>query len=126
MAGPGKRGDEPPRSPSPSERRRWPRLPRVTRLRGQVVTLSLQVRVRDVSLGGLAIETEFAFPIGALHHLRLTLTDGSSSAVAGRVVYSNPAPDRAGYYVTGFAFVDQSLTTGAGVAELIGRITAVE
>ena len=90
------------------------------------MTDGIEVRVRDVSLGGLAIETGFAFRIGALHHLRLTLTDGSSSAVAGRVVYSNPVPEREGTYVTGFMFVDQSLSSGDGLAELIGRITAVE
>jgi hypothetical protein len=107
------------------DRRRSPRVELLGRLHGHVVSLNLDVTVRDVSLGGLAIETEFSFPIGALHEFRLVLTDGTSSEVAARVVYSKPAPQRAGYYVTGFQFLDDSLTSGFPVAELIGRVTAI-
>jgi hypothetical protein len=107
------------------DRRRSPRLELLGRLHGHVVSLNLDVIVRDVSLGGLAIETEFSFPVGALHEFRLTLTDGSSSELAARVVYSKPAPQRAGYFVTGFQFLDDGSTAGFAVSELIGRITAI-
>ena len=108
------------------DRRRSPRLELLGRLHGHAVTLNVDVTVRDVSLGGLSIETEFAFPIGALHQFRLTLTDGSWSVVKARVVYSNPAPNRVGYFVTGFQFVDEPVGARPGVSELIGRITAVD
>ena len=45
------------------ERRRSPRVELVGRLHGHDVSLDVPVVVRELSLGGMAIETTFSFPI---------------------------------------------------------------
>jgi len=77
-----------------------------------------------MSLGGLSMETEVAFPVGSVHDFSLTLGDGASVMVKGEVVYSRPAspPDGSPLFVTGVRFVDEGEDT-ADPGEIISRVS---
>ena len=55
--------------------------------RGELVSADLPIVVREISLGGMSIETREAFEAGA-HDFVLTLGDGAGVLVLGRVAYS--------------------------------------
>jgi hypothetical protein len=107
------------------ERRRSPRIEILGRLHGHAVSLDVPVVVREISLGGMALETTFPFPAGAVHEFRLTLGDGSQVVLNGRVMHSrNTAePGRPPQYVTGIQFVDDEPTGGdSSVGDIIDRL----
>lgn len=100
------------------DRRRSPRIELMGRLHGHSVSLDLPVRVVQMSLGGMAVETAVSFPVGAVHVFRLTLGDGSTTELTGRVMHSrNAAPDGATpVFTTGIQFVESD-EDGATTAE---------
>ena len=107
------------------ERRQAPRVDILGRLHGRVVALDLPVTVREISLGGLSLETPFSFQVGTLHHFTLTLGDGSTVLMAGRVVHSRSIapPNGAAAYLTGIQFEDAPADEGPGaVADLLERL----
>jgi hypothetical protein len=95
-----------------SERRRSPRIEMLGRVHGHVTSLDVAVTVREMSLGGMSLETEFAFPEGTVHAFVLTLGDGSAVDLRGRVVRCMEAPrgDGTRRYITGIQFVDEEPT----------------
>ncbi len=109
----------------PSDRRRSPRIELLGRLHGHSVSLDLPVRVREISLGGMAIETGLAFPIGAVHAFRLTLGDDSTVELTGRVMHCREAAaDDGGLtYVIGVQFVeDEPPESATSIGDLIDRV----
>jgi hypothetical protein len=108
-----------------SERRRSPRIEILGRLHGHAVTLDVPVVVREISLGGMALETSFPFPVGALHAFRLTLGDGALVELNGRVMHSRniSAPGAEPLYLTGIQFVDDEPTDDdSSVSDLIDKL----
>ena len=108
-----------------SDRRRSPRIAILGRVHGHVASLDVRVTVREMSLGGLSMETHFPFPVGAVHEFQLTLGDGSVVLLKGRVVYSRaltPATDPP-LYVSGVEFVDDDAVSGGHPADVIGKIS---
>jgi hypothetical protein len=106
-----------------NERRRSPRIAILGRVHGHVVSLDIDITVRDISLGGLSFESVIEFPVGAEHEFRLTLGDGATVLVPGRVVYCRPVPGPvAGRFVTGVEFVDDG-SSDVSVGDFIGRIS---
>jgi hypothetical protein len=107
------------------DRRRSPRIELLGRLHGHSVSLDLPVRVVQISLGGMAIETAVPFPVGAVHLFRLTLGDDSTTELTGRVMHSrNTAPEGAPpVFATGVQFVDEDADEAAGaVGDLLNRV----
>jgi PilZ domain len=107
-----------------SERRRSPRVEILGRLHGQVVSLDVQVVVREISLGGLSLETPVPLPNGAEHEFRLTLGDESTVLLRGRVVHCHESvrADGRRAYVSGVQFVDEEPPDGdSSVGRLIDR-----
>lgn len=106
------------------DRRRSPRIELLGRLHGHSVSLDLPVRVVQISLGGMAIETAVPFPVGAVHLFRLTLGDDSTTELTGRVMHSrNTAPDGAvPVFTTGVQFIDGDADEGGAVGGLISRV----
>ena len=67
----------------------------------------MKVMVREISLGGMSVETPEAFEVGSVNTFLLTLGDGAGIDVAGRVVYSRVAMDAdRRYFLSGIQFVD--------------------
>jgi hypothetical protein len=107
------------------DRRRSPRIEILGRVRGHIVSLDAPVVVREMSLGGMAMETSFPFDVGSLHEFRLELGDGSWVMLQGQVRHCRniAAPGVVPLYVTGIQFVDQTPPAGATtVADLIDKI----
>jgi hypothetical protein len=108
-----------------TDRRRSPRIEILGRLHGHAVSLDVAVVVREISLGGMALETSFPFPVGAVHEFRLTLGDGAQVQLNGRVMHSRntSAPGAEPTYLTGIQFVDDEPTgDDASVGDLIDRL----
>jgi hypothetical protein len=106
------------------ERRRSPRIELLGQLHGRVVTYDKSVSVRNVSLGGLSLESAFAFTVGVVHAFRLTLGDGSSVELRGTVLRCREEPtlDGSTRYITGVQFVDDATEGDEGIGPLIGRL----
>jgi hypothetical protein len=106
------------------ERRRSPRIEVLGRLRGHIVALDLPVDVREISLGGMSLETPFSFPVGERQHFVLTLGDGSALSIAGRVAYCRDigGADTARTFRTGIQFEDENADEPAPVGELLERL----
>jgi Tfp pilus assembly protein PilZ len=90
------------------DRRRSARVEVLGQIQGRLVSLETPVTVREMSLGGMSIETPTAFEAGSTSDFLLTLGDGAGIEVAGKIVYSRPI-DGAGKprYLSGVQFVDQ-------------------
>jgi len=107
------------------ERRRSARVAILGRLHGLAISLDVPVKVNDLSLGGMAIETPVAFPLGAVQEFQLTLGDESAVVLRGKVVRSqNVAPAGATpTFVTGVQFIDEEEAgDGTEVGQLIDRL----
>jgi len=91
-----------------TDRRRSPRIEILGRLHGHSVTLDAPVVVRDFSLGGMAMETPFPFPVGATHDFRLTLGDGALVELRGRVLHCTNVARQGDstLYLSGVHFID--------------------
>jgi len=89
-----------------SERRRAPRIAITGKLHGSSVTFDVPVTVRDFSLGGMALETEFPFPVGTVDTFQITLGDGAIVDLRGHIRHSRPevTPDGRTVYITGVEF----------------------
>jgi hypothetical protein len=104
------------------ERRHSPRIELLGQLHGRVVAYDVPVVVRNVSLGGLLLESTFPFTEGAVHGFRLTLGDDSSVELRGTVLRcrEETAADGSTRFVTGVQFVDDAVDEGIG--GLIGKL----
>jgi hypothetical protein len=89
------------------DRRRNPRIQLLGRLHGNVVALEVPVTVTEISLGGMAIETEIDFPRGAEHEFQLTLGDDSTVRLKGRIAHSQKLGGEAPRFLAGIEFVEE-------------------
>lgn len=109
-----------------AENRRAPRIELMERIHGHLTSLNVEVHVKEISLGGLQVETPLQFPIGATHDFRLTLGDGSKVMVRARVAHSTKRSDEttgAQSFLTGFEFLeDQPQNTP--IESLVDKVAA--
>jgi hypothetical protein len=107
------------------ERRRSARVAIVGRLHGHAISLDVPVKVTDLSLGGMAIETPVSFPVGAVQEFQLTLGDESAVVLRGKVIRSQNVAEAGGApaFVTGVEFIDdEEPADNAGVGQLIEKL----
>lgn len=108
------------------DRRRSPRIELLGRLHGHHVSLDLPVTVREISLGGMAIETPMSFPVGSVHAFRLTLGDESTVEIAGRVMHCRDAgtasTSTTPLYVSGVQFLEDDPAEFSPVSDIIDRV----
>lgn len=69
------------------DKRQAERVPMLGELQGEVMVFQPML-VRDISRGGVTLDTRFPLQIDSLHDIRLAL-DGKSVIVKGRVVHSH-------------------------------------
>jgi hypothetical protein len=76
--------------------------------------MDVPVRVRDMSLGGMSLETSFPFSEGVVHEFQLTLGDDSTVLLRGRVLRSRsePGPENREVFISGIQFVDEEQGDG--------------
>ncbi len=102
------------------DRRRAPRVDAVGRVQGRIVSLDAEVRIREISLGGLSIESSMEFPVGAVHRFELCLGDGALVAVSAAARYSRQTGiGGAGNYITGFQFVEDESDQDVAVTQFV-------
>jgi hypothetical protein len=90
-----------------SERRHSPRVEILGKLHGHTVAFEVPVLVREISLGGMAVETEIPLVDGSVHEFQLTLGDGSTVELVGRVMHTRLISEEGSpAYVSGIQFVD--------------------
>jgi hypothetical protein len=106
------------------ERRRSPRVDLVGKLHGEFVSVDLPILVREISLGGMSIETSVQFDIDTRQSFILTLGDGAGVLVKGRIVYSRRVDRGSGsVYVSGIQFLeDDGSDAGPGIDAIIRRV----
>jgi hypothetical protein len=106
------------------ERRRSARVAILGRLHGHAVSLDIPVKVSDLSLAGMAIETPMPFPVGAIQEFELTLGDETAVVLRGHVVRSHniSPPGAPAVFVTGVQFVDDEPAESSEVGQLIERL----
>jgi hypothetical protein len=108
------------------ERRRTPRIRILGELQGRETGTDGAVLVREISLGGMALETTFPFPPDVVLEFQLELGDGSVLDLRARATHSHVV-DSSGaspgqVHVTGFAFVDGDSDGAGEVGQLIDRV----
>jgi hypothetical protein len=91
-----------------TDRRRNPRIQLLGRLHGHVVALEVAVTVTEISLGGMAIETDIEFPPDAEHEFQLTLGDDSTVRLKGRVAHSQKVAGEPPRYLSGIEFIEEA------------------
>jgi hypothetical protein len=110
---------------NPADRRRSTRVEVLGKVQGQVVSLEMPVTVREMSLGGMSIETTTAFEVGSTSDFLLTLGDGAGVEVYGKVVYTRLI-EGSGQprYLSGIQFVDvDEADPGTPVGGLITKVS---
>ena len=104
------------------DRRRSARVDLLAELQGHVLTLDETVLVRQVSEGGLTIETSAPLSPRLTHEFRLCLGD-RVALVHARVRHSRvQLAGDAVTYVSGLEFVDPSPEALALLADLVGHL----
>ena len=89
-----------------ADRRRNPRIELLGRLYGRGAAGEPSLTVTEISLGGMAIETDVELPCGTEHEFQLTLGDDSSVTLRGRVAHSRQLAADPARYLSGIEFVD--------------------
>jgi len=110
--------------PTMSDKRQAERVPMLGELYGEVMVFQPML-VRDISRGGVTVETRFPLQIDSLHDVRLTLGD-RSVILKGRVVHSHisDVDQDIVVYRTGLEFVEPSSAVIGAVVEFIESVKA--
>jgi hypothetical protein len=100
------------------------RVPILGQLQGEMMVFQPML-IRDISKGGVTVETRFPLHIDSLHDVRLTLGD-TSIVVKGRVVHSriSDVDQDIVTYRTGLEFVEPSQRTIGAIAEFLQAVKA--
>jgi hypothetical protein len=93
-----------------AERRRVPRVDIDDQLTGSLVTVR-PVVVRDIGLGGMAIQSSFPLEMDREHLFELKAADGTTARVRARVVRSlrGTGAGQDAVFITGLAFCDDHM-----------------
>ena len=106
------------------DRRRSARVELLAHLQGQLLALDEVVRVRQVSAGGLQLETSAPLSLREEHELRLAFND-RSVIVRARVLHSRVSIDSDHVtYVSGVEFISPSPDAVALVTDLLLHLAA--
>jgi hypothetical protein len=103
------------------ERRGAPRIDFQDDLEG---SLEVSVRVLDVSLSGLSLETSFPLHRGATHRIRLSHRDGSAAIVEATVVHCEARlmSEDGPRYVSGLTFSGDPTARSLAMGFLLDKV----
>lgn len=90
------------------ERRRSPRVTVLGSVRGRSRETGEPVTLREIGLGGMALETAEPFDPGGVYDFALELGDGTVLDLRARVAHGRavPVPSGGPVYLTGFEFIE--------------------
>jgi len=92
---------------------------------GKIVPSGAPIKIVDISVGGIAMETSFPVRPGANLNLQFTSKDGSSFAVKAKVAHSRRTPGSVGpvAYLSGLEFADkQTAASHEAVTILLEKV----
>ena len=97
------------RSSNHVERRRYPRVAVMSRLRGYWIELDVIVTVREISLGGFSVLSPVPFPIGSEQSFLFSTVDGRETLALVECRHCALAPGTGGQtaYLAGLQFQPQ-------------------
>ena len=106
------------------DKRQAERVPMLGELHGEVMVFQPML-VRDISRGGVTVETRFPLQIDSLHDIRLTLVD-RLVVVKGRVAHSHisDVDQDIVMYRTGLEFVEPSAAVLGAIVDFIQTVKA--
>ena len=106
------------------DKRQGERVPMLGELHGEVMVFQPML-VRDISSGGVTVETRFPLQIDSLHDIRVTLAD-RSVVVKGRVAHSHisDVDQDIVMYRTGLEFVEPSAAVRGAIVAFIEALKA--
>lgn len=110
--------------PPALERRESARLEVLWQLNVEVLSQPMPASLREINMGGFALETTVPVPKGQRLLFRLSLDEGPSAVVLGESVHTG-LEDRVGdleLYVTGFKFLDVAGETKRALKELLSEV----
>ena len=113
---------------SGADRRTAERIDLLGAVHGEVLVIQT-TEIRQISLGGMLVETRFGFQVESLHDFRLLLnepTEEPTVVVKGRVVHSRitDVVQDAVFYQSGIEFVAPSAEVTAAIARFIDSLKA--
>jgi hypothetical protein len=105
------------------ERRHFSRLRVRPDPEGEFAVLQKPFALREIGLGGFAVESPFWFPLGQEQNFEFTLADGRQVALRATVVHcvSTTPPGKPARHVAGFAFVKRD-SDEAIISELVKSV----
>lgn len=107
------------------DRRRSARVELLAELQGQLLALDEDVRIRQVSLGGLQLETSAPLSLRDTHDLRIGFDEGTA-VVKARVLHSRVSINSDQVtYLSGVEFLNPSSDALALLAALIEQFPSV-
>ena len=108
------------------ERRRFPRVAVMSRLRGYWVEFDVTVTVRDVSLGGFSVLSPVPFPIGSEQSFLFSTVDGRETLALVECRHCAPAAATGGplVYLAGLQFQPQPEENLSLIVETLQVIAA--
>ena len=109
-----------------TDRRRHPRISVLNLPDGQAPSVQGPFVLRDLSDGGLAIESKVPFAMGSRHRFRISGARGLSLAVDATAMHSMRIMPSGGVprYLTGFAFADQTSDQLSRLSVLLEELNA--
>jgi Tfp pilus assembly protein PilZ len=92
---------------STPERRRYPRIEILGRVRGAVRPLDVQITMLNLSLGGFLMQTPMQYQIGETHEFQLTMAQKDPIVVRARIAHAMPVTVEHGpLFLFGLEFVE--------------------
>jgi len=112
-------------NPNP-ERRRYPRIEILGRIKGVVRPLDVPITLLNLSLGGFLMQTPMEYRIGEIHEFQFTMGDKEPLIVRARIAHAIRATvDHEAVYLFGLEFVDRDTgTADAPVQSLVSALMA--
>jgi PilZ domain len=106
------------------DRRRFPRVQIVGEFNGRVIPFHIALRVLDISINGLAVQSSIEFTPHTEHSLQFTSVHRSRPVVRASVVHSRRVPGARGIHahVTGLSFVHLSADARAAIEKIIADV----
>jgi hypothetical protein len=106
----------------PGEHRNQDRVPILGELQGEI-TVFQPIVIKEISRGGVTIETQAPLHLDSLHDLRLTLGE-TSVVVKGRVVHSeiSDVDQEIVTYRTGLEFIEPSEHVAGAISAFLDTI----
>jgi PilZ domain-containing protein len=106
------------------ERRRYPRIEILGRIRGAVRPLDVPITLLNLSLGGFLMQTPMQYQIGETHEFQFTMAQKDPIVVRARIAHAMRVTVEHGpLYLFGLEFVDADASqSGPAIESLVSAL----